>query len=217
MVPCVPSDLPQTLLEPLLIRYATLNGFKCRWNTTFLSLQRDSTDSGPTTTTVQDDLTGQTYQIRSKFLFGADGARSRVVEQIDLPLRVKPGQGLALNVLVKADLTRLVENRKGNLHWIMQPGHDNPDFGWIGIVRMVKPWHEWMFIMFPKAGMELKVRPSNEELLQRVKEFIGDDSIPAEILGVSRWYINETVAEQYSRGNVYVHGSLVRKIQANGN
>jgi len=38
-----------------------------------------------------------------------------------------------------------------------------------------------------------------------VKDFIGDDSIPVKILDVSKWFINETVAEKYSQGNVYVH------------
>lgn len=34
-------DLPQTLLEPLLVKYATLNGFKVRFDTRFLSFTED--------------------------------------------------------------------------------------------------------------------------------------------------------------------------------
>jgi flavin-dependent dehydrogenase len=41
------------------------------------------------TTTVLDKLTNQTYEIRSRFLFGADGARSSIMKQLDLPLDVK--------------------------------------------------------------------------------------------------------------------------------
>lgn len=43
---------------------------------------------------------------------------------------------------------------------------------------------------------------SNEEYLKRIKEFIGDENADVEILKVSKWYINETVAELYSKGNV---------------
>jgi len=60
-----------------------------------------------------------------------------------------------------------------------------------------------MFIMFPRPGTGVEFKTSQKEYLQRVKETVGDDSIPVEILGVSKWYINEIVAESYSQGNMY--------------
>lgn len=122
------------------------------------------------------------------------------MKQVDLPLIRKPGQGLAINVLVKANLSHLVDSRKGNLHWVMQPDRDHPDFGWMGIVRMVKPWDEWMFILFPNRDADVNMAPTKEEYLRRVRDFIGDDT-PAEILNVSKWFINEIVAETYSVGD----------------
>jgi 2-polyprenyl-6-methoxyphenol hydroxylase-like FAD-dependent oxidoreductase len=151
--PCDPCDLPQTLLEPVLIRQATSNGFKCRWDTSFVSF-RDLGKGKGVVTTLHDDLVGREYQIHSKYLFGADGARSRVVKQLNLPLLSKPGGGVAINVLVKADLSHLIEHRKGNLHWVMQPDREHCGFGQMAIVRMVKPWYEWMFILLPKPGWD---------------------------------------------------------------
>lgn len=219
------------MLEPALVRHAVLKGFSCRFDTTFLSFTREPAVSRDEAEIIlsllQDNITGHTYAIRSKYLFGCDGARSQVLRQLKIPLIKKPGQGLAINVLVKADLNRHVENRVGNLHWVMQPETEHPDFGWTALVRMVKPWSEyaifqvpnlrfleskkflslteefrWMFIVFPdpKAGNEFTA--SNEQYLKRVKEFIGDDSIDVEILNVSKWTINETVAEYYSDGNM---------------
>lgn len=200
--PCDPVDLPQTLLEPVLVRHATWNGITTRFDTTLLSFTEDG-GGGLITATVRDDISQQEYRIRTKYLFGADGGRSQVATQLNLPLDTKPGQGLAINVLVKADLSHLVEYRKGNLHWVMQPDRDHPAFGWMAIVRMVKPWNEWMFILFPSPEFDTCARfnPRTEEYLQRVREFIGDDT-PAEILDISKWFINETVAKEYSRGNV---------------
>lgn len=182
------------------MRNAILNGFKARFNTTFLSFQEDPA-SGLITANVRDDLSGLEYQIRTKYLFGADGARSQVMKQLDLPLSVKPGQGMAINVLVKTDLSHLVEHRRGNLHWVMQPDKNHPNFGWQGIVRMVKPWNEWMFILLPTRECDPEISPSQEEYLQRVRDFIGDDT-PAEIVNVSKWFINEIVADKYSQGNM---------------
>jgi hypothetical protein len=87
----------------------------------------------------------------------------------------------------------------------------------MAIVRMVKLWHEyvigshslystdsfrWIFILLPASGTGVDFEASNEDYLKRVKEMVGDDSIPVEILGVSKWFINEIVAEYYSDGNM---------------
>lgn len=148
-----------------------------------------------------DDLTGLMYKVRTKYMFGADGARSRVASGLDLPMDVKPGGGLAINILVKADLSHLIRYREGNLHWIMQPETEHPDFAKMAIVRMVRPWVEWMFILLPSAQFDGEAAVSNDEYAQRVRELIGDDT-PIEILNVSRWYINETAALEYSKGKM---------------
>ena len=59
-----------------------------------------------------------------------------------------------------------------------------------------------MFILLPKPGAGVYFNPSDEEYLACVKTIIGDDSIPIEILGISKWFINETVAEYYSEDNM---------------
>lgn len=128
------------MLEPILVQHATHNGFSCRFDTAFLKFERET--SGTIVSTVQDNLTKYIYQIRSKYLFGCDGARSQVLRQLQIPLIKKPGQGLAINLLVKVDLEHVVENRRGNLHWVMRPDEESPIFGWSCIVRMVKPWNE---------------------------------------------------------------------------
>jgi len=166
----------------------------------FLSFEQDKNS---VTTTIQDLVTGQTQKIRSKYLMGADGARSQIVKQLGLELDAKPGGGIALDVLVRADLSHLIKHRTGNLHWLMQPDVEYPDFGWMGVARMVKPWNEWIFSLFPSMHATNTKQPTNNEYLQRVKQFIGDDT-PAEIIMVSKWAINEIVAKEYSKGNVYV-------------
>ncbi|RLL94977.1 hypothetical protein CFD26_104334 [Aspergillus turcosus] len=206
--PCTPLDLPQTLLEPVLIRHATVNGFRTRFDTTLLNFTQDA--DGLYTVILQDNISKSQYRIKTKYLFGADGARSRVVKTLDLPMSIKPGQGLAINILVKADLSHLVKHRQGNLHWVMQPDREHPEFGWQGIVRMVKPWNEWMFILFPNRECDIDIQPSRDEYMSRVRDFIGDDT-PAEILDISKWFINEIIAEEYSKGNVMCLGDAVHR------
>lgn len=141
--PCVHTDLPQTLLEPILVKHATVKGWKMRFDSKFVKFERDSPNS-PIISTIEDILTGQTYQVKSKYLFGCDGARSNIMRQLQIPLDKKPGQGLAINLLVEVDLSKHMEHRTGNLHWIMQPEKEHPAWGWAALLRMVKAWDEWM-------------------------------------------------------------------------
>ena len=201
--------MPQTLLEPLLIRYATLNGFKCRWDTKFVSFKQETNVPG-VTTTLFDKVTNQNYRVRSKYLFGCDGARSPIIQQLGVPMIKRPGQGFAINILLEADMAHLMENRMGNLHWVLTPDKEHPAHAWIGCFRMVKPWNEWLCILFPSPGAERKVRQESE-YIKRLRELIGDDSIDFKIKGISTWLINETAAEEYSKGNVFGLGDAVHR------
>jgi 2-polyprenyl-6-methoxyphenol hydroxylase-like FAD-dependent oxidoreductase len=44
-----------------------------------------------------------------------------------------------------------------------------------------------------------------------MKQCVGDESVDVEILDVSKWYINEIVAERYSDGNIYCLGDAVHR------
>ncbi|EMC98772.1 hypothetical protein BAUCODRAFT_103240 [Baudoinia panamericana UAMH 10762] len=207
--PSQPLDLPQTLLEPILTRYATLNGFHCRFDTELVSFKQLPNGSG-VNCTLRDLLSDQTYDVHCRYLFGADGGRSRIAKALQLPFTDKPGGGFAVNLLIEADMAHLMENRMGNLHWLLQPDQQTPDWAWIGCIRMVKPWHEWLCILFMKPSAERKARQP-EDYVERVRELIGDDSIEFTIKGVSTWAINETSADAYSKGDVFCLGDAVHR------
>ncbi|KAK3988995.1 FAD binding domain-containing protein [Cladorrhinum sp. PSN332] len=208
--PCKHVDIPQTLLEPILIRYATTHGFKVRFDTALVDFEENP--DGKIVATVEDSLANLSYQISTKYLFGADGGRSTVVKKLGLPLTVGQGGGTMINVLVKADLSHLMGNRKGDLHWVLQPGRDESDgLNSMCCVRMIKPWHEWMFILVARPDVDLRTHQiTNEQYLNRVREVIGDNT-PVELLHISAWNVNEIYAETYSRGNVFCLGDAVHR------
>jgi 2-polyprenyl-6-methoxyphenol hydroxylase-like FAD-dependent oxidoreductase len=190
-----------------------------RFDTEFISFYED-TQEGQVYVTVKDLVFSKTYVIRCKYLFGADGARSIVLRQLGLQLiKGEASGGSAWNVLVKADLSKYMETRRGSLHWIYQHDVDHPDFAWIGFPRVVDQWDKWLIIFFPVSGYQAEEYPppSEEQWMERVKQFIGDDSIPVEILDVTRWQINNTIAEKYASGRVFCLGDAVhRHPPANG-
>ncbi|KAF2266956.1 hypothetical protein CC78DRAFT_490816 [Lojkania enalia] len=205
--PCHHMDLPQWLLEPILVRYATANGFKLRFDTELLSFIQDKPD-GKITCSVKDNITGSEFQIVTKYLFGADGGRSVVAKQLDLPMTVIPGGGLAYNILVRADLGHLMQHREGILHWCLRLHRDYP-FMFTG--RMVKPWNEWMFVVFPKGPDSPVPSYSNEEWGNVVADYIDDPSVEVKVLNVSKWMINETSADSISKGNIFCLGDAIHR------
>ncbi|KAF2654359.1 hypothetical protein K491DRAFT_693891 [Lophiostoma macrostomum CBS 122681] len=204
--PCTHMDLPQSVLEPILVKYATNHGFNVRFHTELLGFSED--DDGKYTCLVQDRLTDVLYQIKTRFLFGADGGRSVVMRELGLPMTTLPGGGLAFNILFKADLTDYMAHRPGNLHWCMRMERDYP---FMSVLRMVKPWHEWMMVFFPK-GPDVPVQDlSHEEWREIVEDCVGVSGLDLEILGVSKWLINETSADIVSKGNVFCLGDAIHR------
>lgn len=103
--PCEIASLPQSRLEPILVRYATQNGFRTRFDTKLLSFTQDQ-ETDRVESIIEDQITGQKSTVRSKYLCGADGAGSRIVRELQLPLHNLPGGGLSINLLVEADMVR---------------------------------------------------------------------------------------------------------------
>ena len=101
--PCEPADLPQTRLEPILVKYAAQNGFTVRFDTRLLSFVQD-TETGIVESVIEDLVMKNKTLIRSRYLCGADGANSAIVRELQLPLQDNGVQGLALNVLIEADM-----------------------------------------------------------------------------------------------------------------
>ncbi len=79
--PMTHLDVPQNLMEPILLGHAAERGTRVRLDTEYLALEQD--DDG-VTATVQDRISGSTYQVRAKYLIGADGGRSKVFADLGL-------------------------------------------------------------------------------------------------------------------------------------
>ena len=117
--PCTMSDLPQTELEPILVTEAAKLGVEVRFGWELRSFEQD--DSG-VTAELHDRLSHACTKVRARYMVGADGARSRIVDQLGLALVGKHGLGTVFNVLCEVDLSQHVAHRHGSLFSVIQPG-----------------------------------------------------------------------------------------------
>jgi 2,4-dichlorophenol 6-monooxygenase len=204
-------NIPQHLLEPIILAAARHHRADIRFSTELVEVVQD--ESG-VTARVREATTGTEYEIRARYAIGADGGRSIVASQLGFTLDGETGLGASLNMWLDVDLTRYTAHRPGVLYWMAQPGNDY----WVGSGTWicVKPWTEWVLLcMYDPADGEPDV--SEEAVVERARMTIGDPDIAVRVKDVSKWQLNHVVAREYRKGRVFLAGDAAhRHPPANG-
>jgi 2,4-dichlorophenol 6-monooxygenase len=204
--PSMPCDIPQTLLEPIMVKNAAMRGTQVQFSTEYLS---HTQDADGVSVQVLNRLTGHEYTIRAKYLIGADGARSKVAADVELPMEGLMDIGGSMNITFKADLTHLVKHRPSILYWVFNPGSNIGGLG-AGLIRMVRPWNEWLICW----GFDIDGEPpvlDKAEAIRIIRSLVGVADLDVEILGYSLWGNNEQWATHLQKGRVFCAGDAIHK------
>jgi 2,4-dichlorophenol 6-monooxygenase len=201
-------DLPQLYFEPIVVNEASQRGADVRFQTEYLSHVQD--ENG-VTAILFDLVTGLEYEVRAKYLIGADGARSKVAQDIDLPFegQMALGDSGSVNVEFTADLSAYCDHRRGDMYWMLQAGTGVNGAG-VGVLRMVRPWNKWVCVW----GYELAKGAPNlcdADAEKIVHKIIGTDKIPVKIDAISSWTINQQYAVKISNGRVFCMGDAIHR------
>jgi len=97
------ANCPQTVLEPMLLGAARDMGADIRFGWEFTGLAHDQ--DGVTSVIHQRDAEA-TLTVRSRYVVGADGARSRVLGHAGLTAEGPDDLARAANIWFRADLSR---------------------------------------------------------------------------------------------------------------
>lgn len=204
--PCPLVDLIQPKMEALLVKNAAERGAIYNFNTEYLS---HTQDEHGVTATFLNRITNTEFSLRAKYLVGMDGARSKVVEQLNLPLEGIMARAGTVYVTFKADLSQYVQHRPAILQWIVNPEASFGDLG-MGLLRAITPWNEWIMGWgFDISKGEPQV--TEEQVRARLNAFVGAEVQDVEIEKLSYWYVNQTWATEYSKGRVFCGGDAVHR------
>ncbi len=201
-------DMPQHLMEPVLVNAADRPRPRLRFDTEYLVLHpgrrrrhghRRATGCAATST-----------PIRAKYLIGADGGavagrRGR---------RAADGRPDGRGGQHQHRLRRGPERSTPRTAPPPSTGCSRPapTVGGIGagLVRCVRPWNEWLIVW----GYDVSAGApdlTEEYALSVVRQLVGDDEIPVTIKSSSAWTVNEMYAETYANGRVFCAGDAVHR------
>ena len=204
--PCPMLDIPQTLVEPLLLKHAAERGARLSLNTEYLSHEQDA--SG-VTVKLRDRTTNRDYTLRTRYLIGADGANSKIATEIGLEIEGHMARAGTAYVQFEADLTRYVAHRPSILYWIVTEGGLFGEIG-MGLLRAVKPWNAWI----AGWGFDMtKGTPdfSEDSVKARIRTMVGDPDLDITLGKTSTWFVNQACATTYSKGRVFCGGDAVHR------
>jgi 2,4-dichlorophenol 6-monooxygenase len=115
----------------------------------------------------------------------------------------------SMNITFTADIAELVGHRPSVLYWVIQPGSNVGGIG-AGLVRMVRPWNEWLVVW----GFDITQEPplvDDAAAIQIVRNLLGMPELEVEITGTSLWGNNEVYATTLQKGRVFCVGDAIHR------
>src|ERR1700758_649655 len=199
------ANCAQTVLEPLLLASAREAGADIEFQTEFVELRQDGDG---VTSVIRDRVSGETRRVRSRYVIGSDGARSKVLTEVGLTVEGPDDLGRAANIWFRADLSKFFEHRPGVLSWNVMPGPLLPLR--LGTLICHKLYTEFVLAFMFDPDETVLLELTQDDLLQRIRAAVGED-IDAEILGLAGWQVRAQFAARYSSGNVFCMGDAVHR------
>lgn len=200
-------NIPQPKFEEVLAQELRRGDMvEIQKDTSFVSCYQEPT--GHVVTTVEARQTGSLYCIRSQYMIGCDGAKSRVREFLDVQCEGEDSYETMMTIHFHADLRPVVGPNVGILHWVMDPEVSGFIIGYdLGGNQVLI------------CNFDSEKFPANtwtqETSLHILRAAVGKD-IPIEVLSHRPWILSRKVARQYRVGNVFLAGDAAHSFPPTG-
>lgn len=183
--------VPQYTLEAVLLERAqSLPNVTLRFDTTFVGAEQDD----ETVTIRLSDAAGETL-VTSRYLIGADGARSAVRDAIGATMEGTYGISRHSNVVFHAPgLAQAQVHGPGVM--FLQIGPNG-----LSITGPMDKGDIWYF----GTGLRDGEPPTAEETVALIKQTTGID-LPYKILSADQWVASTLLADKYSEGRIVLAG-----------
>ncbi|MEG3063961.1 MAG: FAD-dependent monooxygenase [Comamonas sp.] len=209
------TNLAQAQLEPLLrARAEELAPGGIRFYHQFQSFKQDAQG---VQAQVLDRDSGTTYTVRAKYLLACDGGQT-VGAQLGIEMQGHDAVATTISVHFAADLSRYFP--AGETSDVLNRTILNPDVGEPGVLVPMGPttWGvhspHWVFNMIAAPGEHKPY--TDEEVARRTCAILGIPREHIEVLQISRWALNATVASKYRIGRAFILGDAAHRMPPAG-
>lgn len=201
--PCMSTNHPQLRLEPIMREHAEKRApGKVLFNHELTGM---SQDSDGVTANIVDRAGGKSFTVRAGYLVGADGGKT-----------IGPAIGASmvglhdlLNIVtahMKADFSQWWSDDVLIAHFLNPEAGSYPSGG--NMVPMGPTWgkhsEEWAFHFAFLPGDDSNL--DETQMVGKIRELLGVGEVPIEILQISHWSVQGSVADKFSDGRVFLVG-----------
>ena len=207
LTPTPLRNLSQHHFEPILLAALLDAGaasprYGQRWDSA-------AADSEGVTSKVTDVASGRSYEIRSRYVVGADGAGSPVRKSLGIALNGPERLQSFVMIHFEANLRALVRDCPGILYWIADPAC-------MGIFVAHDIDREWVFMHSWDPDRESAEQYDAERCAALIRRAGVPSDVDVTIRTISPWMMTCQVAERYRDGRVLLVGDAAHRFPPTG-
>lgn len=208
--PCRSANYPQLRLEPLLLEYArTLPLAKINYHHEVQSFEQDADG---VTATVLERGTGETYQVRARYMIAADGGRF-VGPTLGIPMDGIDRLFDMVTCHFGADLSHVIDDDSPMIRWFINP-EKGGSWG-SGVMVALGPDHydrhseEWLlhFAFQPDDPQQFDA----ESVVPRLKELLRLPDVNPQIIRMNNWKVQGVLARRFREARIFLAGDAAHR------
>jgi len=200
---CLSTNHPQLRLEPIMREHAEKRApGRVLFNHELTEMSQTADE---VSARIVDRTTGKSFGVTADYLVGADGGKT-VGPMIGATMVGLHDMLDIVTAHLKADFSKWWEDDVLIAHFLNPRAGSYPSGGMM--VPMGPTWgshsEEWAFhfAFLPTDDSDL----SEAAMLAKIRELLGVGDIPIEIIQISHWSVQGSVADKYAAGRVFLIG-----------
>ena len=199
MSPSSFAFVPQDHLEPVLLEHVPDRGGFVRFRTELVGFEVDG--DGVRATLRPRSGSAVEYDVRARYLVGADGPRSTIRRALGIELESLGSEGRQLTAQFAADLDGVLPDPPFALSWVTRPGAE--------ALFVASGRGRWGYGWEP--GDDEPTTPTPEQLVERIRASVGLPELAVELQGTFEWVFGAEVADRFRAGPVFLVGDAATR------